>query len=191
MPIAKLVQDENLCLKSIYIFIFLRKWLIVMLDKTLIPRLGLCRALWSCTETVICTFNPLATIEEYNMEKIHGIFSSKNIISLWLKKERYEHLGWGWVNDQEIFIREVLELLLWGRAEFSAKNFPSLVSHDPSEIILIKCGTQEKCLNIINVEKSFIYIKYLTDHKLLISSVYIYKYIYLIIVDILPVLNYF
>ncbi len=62
---------------------------------------------------------------------------------------------------------------------FQQQLFPSLVSHDPSEIILIKCGTQEKFLIIINVEKSFIYIKYLTDHKLLISSVYIYINIYI------------
>ncbi len=51
MCIAELVQDEHLWLKSIYFFFF-RKWLIVSLDKTLIPQLGLCKALWSCNSNL-------------------------------------------------------------------------------------------------------------------------------------------
>ncbi len=95
MLIAELVGDEHLWLKSIYIFLFFfRKWQIISLDKTLIPRLGSYRALWSCIEIAVWTFNPLATIEAYYMEKNLERFSSKTLISFRLKKERHEHLGW-------------------------------------------------------------------------------------------------
>ncbi len=80
--------------KYIHYFFFFWKWPIVLLDKTLIPRLGSCRALWSCFETAIWTFNPLAAIEVHFMEKNPGMFSSKTLISFQMKKERHEHLGW-------------------------------------------------------------------------------------------------
>ncbi len=73
--------------KSTYICIFLRKWWIFSLDKTPFPQLGLCRALWSCTENAIWTINPLSAIEVHYMEKNPEMFSSKNIISLRLKKD--------------------------------------------------------------------------------------------------------
>ncbi len=70
-------------------FHFLWKWPIVSLDNTLIPRLGPCRALWSCTETAIWTFNSLALIEVHYMEKNPGMFSSKTLIIFfdWRKKD--------------------------------------------------------------------------------------------------------
>ncbi len=55
--------------KNNIIFISFRKWAIVSLDKTLIPQLGSCRALWSCIETAIWTFNPLMPTEVHYMEK--------------------------------------------------------------------------------------------------------------------------
>ncbi len=70
-------------------FLF-RKWPIISIEKTIIPRLGSCRALWSC----IWTFNPLAAIEVHYIEKNPGVLSSKNSIYFWLKKERHEHFGW-------------------------------------------------------------------------------------------------
>ncbi len=48
---------------------------------TLIPRLGSYRALWSCIEIAIWTFNPLVPIEVHYMEKNPGMFSSKTLIS--------------------------------------------------------------------------------------------------------------
>ncbi len=51
------------------------KWL----DKTLIYRLVLFIALWSCTETVILTFNSLEYIEVQYMETNPGMFSSKTL----------------------------------------------------------------------------------------------------------------
>ncbi len=44
-------------------------WLIASLDKTLIHRLVLCIALWSCTETIILTSNRLESIEVHSMDK--------------------------------------------------------------------------------------------------------------------------
>jgi len=38
--------------------------------------------------------NRLVPIEVHYMEKNPGMFSSKTLISLRLKKERYGHLGW-------------------------------------------------------------------------------------------------
>ncbi len=76
-------QDEHLWLKSIYIFIiYFRKWPIVMLDKTIFLQQGLCRALWSCIETAIWTFNSLIPVEVHYMETNPGMFSSKTSISL-------------------------------------------------------------------------------------------------------------
>ncbi len=72
---VKLVEDEHLWLKKsilIYIF-FLIKWWIISLDKTLIPQLGSCRALWSI-ETAIWTFNPFSPTEVHYMEKNPGMF---------------------------------------------------------------------------------------------------------------------
>ncbi len=97
---------------NIYFFIF-RKWLIVLLDKTLIHWLGLCRALWSCIETAIWTFNPLATIEVHYMEKNPGMFSSKKTLFLcdWRQKDMNNNMNilnhMGWANYQDIFILEV------------------------------------------------------------------------------------
>ncbi len=70
MCIAELVQNEHLWLKSIWSF-------------RIMPRLG---ALWSYIETAIWTFKPLATIEVQYMDKIPGMFYSKNL--------RHEHLAW-------------------------------------------------------------------------------------------------
>jgi len=53
----------------------------VLLDKAPIPRLGSCRALWSCIETANWTFNPLIIVEVHYMEKNPGMFSPKTIIS--------------------------------------------------------------------------------------------------------------
>jgi len=39
--------------------------------------MGSCRALSSCIETAIWTFNPLLTVENHSMEKPPGMFSSK------------------------------------------------------------------------------------------------------------------
>ncbi len=77
----------------IFVFYFFRNWPIVSLDKTLIPWLGLRRVLWSI-ETPIWTFKLLATTEVHYMEKNPGMFTSKTLISLRLKKEKHEHLGW-------------------------------------------------------------------------------------------------
>ncbi len=68
---------------------FFRKWPMVSLDKSLIPRLGSCRALWSCIETAIWTFNPFIHIEVHYMQKNPGMFSSKTLIPL-----RHEQHGW-------------------------------------------------------------------------------------------------
>ncbi len=54
-------------------------WPIVLLDKTLIHRLVLFIVLWSCTETVILTFNCLESIEVHYMEIICRMFSSKTL----------------------------------------------------------------------------------------------------------------
>ncbi len=50
-------------------------------------------ALWSCTETVILTFNRLESIEVHYMDTNAGKFSSKTFISFQLKKEIHKHLG--------------------------------------------------------------------------------------------------
>ncbi len=85
---VELVQGEHVWLKSIYTFIyFLGKWPIFSLDKTLTPRLGLCRALWSYIETAIWTFNQLVPVEVHYMENNPGMFSAKNVISFGLKKD--------------------------------------------------------------------------------------------------------
>ncbi len=84
---------------------FLRKLPIVSLAKTLIPWLGLCRALW----TAIWTFNPLATIEAHYMGKNSVMFSSKTFIyfSTEERKTWTSWVTWQWVNHQDIFILEV------------------------------------------------------------------------------------
>jgi len=71
---------------------FFWKWPIISLDK--IPRLVSFKALWSCTETIILTFNHLEAIEVHYKENNPGMFSSKTLISFRLKKERHEDLGW-------------------------------------------------------------------------------------------------
>ncbi len=70
------------------------KWLIVSLDKTLIHRLISFTALWSCTETVILTFNRLESIETNYMDTTPGVFISKTLIYFRLRKEIHKHLGW-------------------------------------------------------------------------------------------------
>ncbi len=57
-----------------FVIVF-RKWLIVSLDKTLIPRMGSCRDLWSCIETAIWTVNLLIPTEVHFMEKNTEMFS--------------------------------------------------------------------------------------------------------------------
>ncbi len=69
-------------------------WLIVLLDNNIIHHLVSFIALWSCTETIILTFNRLESIETNYMDKNPGMFSSKTLISFRLKKEIHKHLGW-------------------------------------------------------------------------------------------------
>ncbi len=57
-----------------------------VVKSTLIPWLGSYRALWSCNESEIWTFNPLIAIEVHYMDKNPGMFSSKTLISFRLKK---------------------------------------------------------------------------------------------------------
>ncbi len=70
------------------------KWPNVTLDKSLIHRLVSFIALWSCTETVILTFNRLESIGANYMDTNPGMFSSKTFIYFRLKKEIHKHLGW-------------------------------------------------------------------------------------------------
>ncbi len=79
-------------IKHIHLYFF--KWQIVSLDKTIIHRLVLFIASWSCTETVILTFNRLESIETNYMDTNPGMFSSRTLISFWLKKEIHKHLAW-------------------------------------------------------------------------------------------------
>ncbi len=51
MSIAELVQNKHLWSKSVELFIYFFKWPIVLLEKSRIPWLRSCRALWSCIET--------------------------------------------------------------------------------------------------------------------------------------------
>ena len=75
------------------LFVFFRIWPMVWIDKTLIPRLGSCRAFEAALKL---QFGP-STRWSHCMEKNPGRFSSKTFISFRLKKERHEHLGWrGW-----------------------------------------------------------------------------------------------
>ncbi len=62
--------------------------------KTLIHHLVSFIALWRRTETVILTFNRLESIEVHYMDTNPEMFSSKTLISVWLKKEIHKHLGW-------------------------------------------------------------------------------------------------
>ncbi len=73
--------------KYIHLHLFFGEWMIVSLDKTLIPRLGLGSTSWSCIETAIWIFNLLIPIEVHYMEKNPGTFSSKTFISFWLMKD--------------------------------------------------------------------------------------------------------
>ncbi len=75
------LRYKQLWLKSIDFFC--GKLPIVLLDKTLITPLGLCRALLSSIELQF----GLSTHQLHYMEKNPGLFSSKNVISFWLKKE--------------------------------------------------------------------------------------------------------
>ncbi len=93
---------------NIYLYFF-RKWPIFSLNKTLIPQLGSCRAIRSCIETKIWTFNLLATREVHYMEKIPEMISAKklNVFTTEEKKTLTSWMTWGRVNYQEIFILEV------------------------------------------------------------------------------------
>ncbi len=53
MCIAELVQDEHLWLKTVFLGGSFRKWQIISLDKTLIPQLVSCRALWNCINSAL------------------------------------------------------------------------------------------------------------------------------------------
>ncbi len=83
-----------ICVYKAYPFFFLWPIVSVHLDKTLIYRLVSFIALWSCTETVILTFNRLESIEVQYLEKIPGMFSSKTLFSFRLKKKIHKHLGY-------------------------------------------------------------------------------------------------
>ncbi len=83
---------EHLCVYKAYTCILFFKWLIVSLDKTLIHRLVSFIALWSCTETVILTFNRLESIKVHSMDTHPGMFSSKTLLSP--EEKIHKHLGW-------------------------------------------------------------------------------------------------
>ncbi len=76
-------------IKHIHLLFFF-KWLMVCLDKTYSSS-GI---VYSCTETVILTFNRLESIETNYMDTNPARFSSKTFISFRLKKEIQKHLGW-------------------------------------------------------------------------------------------------
>ncbi len=78
---------------------------IVSLDNTLIHHLVSFITLWSCTKTVIFTFKLLESIAVQYMDTNPGMFSSKTLVSFWLKKEIHKHLGWhDIVNYKDILI---------------------------------------------------------------------------------------
>ncbi len=94
-------QCVKMCLRIVkvfFFFFFFFLWPIVLLDKTVIPRLRSCRALWNCN------LDQLIPIEVHFMEEKSGMFSSTSFISFRLKKERHEHLGWH--GSEDIFILE-------------------------------------------------------------------------------------
>ncbi len=86
------IWDAHRRTDDIYIY-FIYKWRIVSLDKTLIHRLVLFTALWSCTETVILSFNRLESIETNYGYKSWNVFI-KNLNCFRLKKEKHKPLGW-------------------------------------------------------------------------------------------------
>ncbi len=72
----RIAEQASICVYIAYtLFEFFFKRPIVLLDKTLTHRLVLFIALWSCTETVILTFNRLESIEANYMDTNHGMFS--------------------------------------------------------------------------------------------------------------------
>ncbi len=84
--------------KYINFILFFRKWQINSLDKTLIPQLGSCRALWSCNldlQPIGPCWSPLYGEKSWNV-----FFKNLNFF---LTKARKT---WGWVNYQEILILE-------------------------------------------------------------------------------------
>ncbi len=88
--IKYLFHKVDMVIKHVRFFYFF-KWPIVSLDKTLIHRLVSFISLWSCTETVILTFNRLeSTIQIQILECFH----QKIYIYFRLKKEIHKHLGW-------------------------------------------------------------------------------------------------
>ncbi len=98
-------KQASICvfIKHIHLFYF-SKWPIVSLDKTLIHCLVSFIAIWSCTETIILTFNDLEFIEVHCMDTNPGMFSSKTLI-FFSTEERNTYtswMTWGWVNYQEI-----------------------------------------------------------------------------------------
>ncbi len=93
-----LVQDEH-----IWAYV-VKKYINGRLDTYVLDGI----ALWSCIETTIWTFNPLATIEVYYIEKNPLLFShKKNIFSTEERNTWTSWITWGWVNYQETFILEV------------------------------------------------------------------------------------
>ncbi len=90
---TRIADQVSICvlIKHINVLYFFT-WPIVSLDKTLIHRLVLFIALWSCTETVILTFNHLESIGANYIDTNPGMFSSKTLI--YFQKEIHKHLGW-------------------------------------------------------------------------------------------------
>ncbi len=88
---------------------FLRKWPMVSLDKTLIPRLGLVRTLWSCIETFSLGLQPFDPHwSPLYGEKSWNVFLKKrNFFATEERKTWTSWMTWGWVNYQEISILEV------------------------------------------------------------------------------------
>ncbi len=72
-------------------------------DKTLVPQLGSCSALWSCTETAIWRlYNPLATTEVQYIETNLECFPQKPLFIFdWRKKD---NLGWHFYSGSELIL---------------------------------------------------------------------------------------
>ncbi len=88
------LRYKQLWLKSIDFFC--GKLPIVLLDKTLITPLGLCRALLSSIETAVWTFNPSTPL--YG-EKSWTVFLKKRNFFLTEKRKMWTSwMTWGWVN---------------------------------------------------------------------------------------------
>ncbi len=88
-----------------YYYYFFRKWQIVSLDKTLIPRLGSCSALEAALKL---QFNLLVPLKSTTWKKKSWNVFLKNL-NFFLTEERKtwtSWITWGWVNYQKTLILE-------------------------------------------------------------------------------------